>query len=1184
MESSTNLYDPEGEDWGFELNRVRPIALLEVFRKCVTRIITKRLSAIIKDKNILQGPNFAGLPENSTEEPIHILNSFLEEAHEKKKEMWLLFQDMKKAFDSVSLVMLEKSMRRIRLPGTVINFVINLFSKRRMQVITDYGLTEEFVAEDGIDQGEVISPLVWRIFYDPLLVRVQKDNSLGYTAEVNSFKTNIDRERELNMRQAVLAYADDTTWIACSKKQLERTINIAEQFFQINDIEINGSKSKLVIINSKLPKEESCVFFCKTKLFAEPKLYDVKFLGIYLHTSKDLAKIKRKVKKIVGLFTHVLEKKKVTASQLSYINNQVLLPKLEYILQATALSEKDLENIHQPIIRLCKKKLGIAQTAPNDIIFHGGILGFKSLASSLLAKQATSLLKRLNSNEGLESLAELRIKQGAIKAGILQDVRSVPFDAWHATLWKGNLSCNVIEKCKLINLKFETQSIQNEVCNKEVAIVSFLDERAIKNSMNTRVSLELVSLNQLIDPTGTSLMSWQQVRGIRERSMRGKTPDWFSRIEERVMINKSSRELKREYRLEGESSKLSSPIRKKVRKDKRCKDWVVVRKENSTTHVLGRISKKFTRKAIVEHWVETQKVKGAVRINRCKGCALNKGGKENDCQFSIEMEECISRIDGIVKKENDWLMSFPLSYYRHTAYENAPKDQNSTERLAMAVEVNRIEFEIIKKQGLSSKITNLLLGMVGKNIQEKRSDYVFYTDGSWYKEEEGFEDRMGSAWVQVDKEEETVNLLGKIRVADWPSLTRSELVAILCALLVVKLDSVVVVKTDSLAAISSIENVFRSRSFKKSLKLKNRSILDKIYEVVQVKNLSLELCKVKAHSGIVWNELADSLAKEAAHLEEDWKWIPANPTRWNASLWWNGKHIDTCPRKFILRLTRRAVEGRCLLSSKSLAAEYNHNSDKLDWAYRWARLKELGEVRCRGMESSFKLILRIKGMFQLLPTLNELHARKPWLYKSPNCILCKEETKETMKHLFRCSFTENFWQETENTALSAAWAVLLDEASFLLSVWELSEILLSDSKEVRFKEREVYLSGLVEREKIELFYKKGLSRKDTKTCIDAFLYVVQEGFYRVIWKERCNEVIKWEKGAGIERSLKRKRKVFEVRNKEPRVPELMEAERKDKERKKQKKQEVENSVNELVENSMLSQIRGSHIVSWWMRK
>ncbi|CAG8637188.1 11321_t:CDS:1, partial [Gigaspora rosea] len=67
---------------------------------------------------------------------------------------------------------------------------------------------------------------------------------------------------------------------------------------------------------------------------------------------------------------------------------------------------------------------------------------------------------------------------------------------------------------------------------------------------------------------------------------------------------------------------------------------------------------------------------------------------------------------------------------------------------------------------------------------------------SWYKKEEGIKDRMGSAWVQLDRKEEIVSLVGKIRVVDWPSLTRSEIVAILCTLLVVKSDSLVVVKTD----------------------------------------------------------------------------------------------------------------------------------------------------------------------------------------------------------------------------------------------------------------------------------------------------------------------------------------------------------------------------------------------------
>ena len=54
-----------------------------------------------------------------------------------------------------------------------------------MKVITKYGLSDELQAMDGIDQGEVISPLIWRIFYDPLLCRIMDDKSLGYTMSVS---------------------------------------------------------------------------------------------------------------------------------------------------------------------------------------------------------------------------------------------------------------------------------------------------------------------------------------------------------------------------------------------------------------------------------------------------------------------------------------------------------------------------------------------------------------------------------------------------------------------------------------------------------------------------------------------------------------------------------------------------------------------------------------------------------------------------------------------------------------------------------------------------------------------------------------------------------------------------------------------------------------------------------------
>jgi hypothetical protein len=152
---------PKDTDWGYDLNNVRPIALLETFRKCMTKIFTRRLVKVIRERDILKGPNFAGLPGNSTETPIHILNAIVEDAKEKNKELWLVFQDMKKAFDSVSLISLEMALQRIKLPENNIKLVIELFYNRKSKVITDVGTTDLFTIDDGIDQGEVISPLVW---------------------------------------------------------------------------------------------------------------------------------------------------------------------------------------------------------------------------------------------------------------------------------------------------------------------------------------------------------------------------------------------------------------------------------------------------------------------------------------------------------------------------------------------------------------------------------------------------------------------------------------------------------------------------------------------------------------------------------------------------------------------------------------------------------------------------------------------------------------------------------------------------------------------------------------------------------------------------------------------------------------------------------------------------------------
>ena len=55
---------------------------------------------------------------------------------------------------------LRYALCRIKLPLIAINFIINLFQHRKMKIITNFGLSNELTASDGIDQGEVISPLI----------------------------------------------------------------------------------------------------------------------------------------------------------------------------------------------------------------------------------------------------------------------------------------------------------------------------------------------------------------------------------------------------------------------------------------------------------------------------------------------------------------------------------------------------------------------------------------------------------------------------------------------------------------------------------------------------------------------------------------------------------------------------------------------------------------------------------------------------------------------------------------------------------------------------------------------------------------------------------------------------------------------------------------------------------------
>ncbi|EXX73805.1 hypothetical protein RirG_057060 [Rhizophagus irregularis DAOM 197198w] len=91
------------------------------------------------------------------------------------QELWIVSQDISKAFDSMDLNMLKLALERLHIPALLVRFILNLFTRRNNKIITCHGDTAAYRVRVGIDQGEIISPLLWVIYLDPLLTVLNQE-------------------------------------------------------------------------------------------------------------------------------------------------------------------------------------------------------------------------------------------------------------------------------------------------------------------------------------------------------------------------------------------------------------------------------------------------------------------------------------------------------------------------------------------------------------------------------------------------------------------------------------------------------------------------------------------------------------------------------------------------------------------------------------------------------------------------------------------------------------------------------------------------------------------------------------------------------------------------------------------------------------------------------------------------
>jgi hypothetical protein len=172
--------------------------------------------------------------------------------------------DMSKAFDKVNHFALYTKLIKCNIPLDLLHLLINWYDKCSALVRWNGALSRCVELLCGVRQGGVLSPILFALYVDNIIVRLRYAN-LGCSIH--------------NVYIGCVMYADDLLLLSASVSTLQRMINICADEISYLDMRFNVSKSAVIRVGKRF-KQRCSSLTCDSESLAVTD--SVKYLGIHI--------------------------------------------------------------------------------------------------------------------------------------------------------------------------------------------------------------------------------------------------------------------------------------------------------------------------------------------------------------------------------------------------------------------------------------------------------------------------------------------------------------------------------------------------------------------------------------------------------------------------------------------------------------------------------------------------------------------------------------------------------------------------------------------------------------------------------------------------------------------------------------------------------------------------------------
>ena len=168
-----------------------------------------------------------------TRDQIAKIHWTIEKVREFQKNMYFCIIDYAKAFDCVDQNKLWKILKEMGIPGHLTCLLRNLYAGQETTGRTGHGTTDWFQIGEGVHQGCILSPCLFNLYVEYIM------RNAGLEEAQAGIKT---AGRNINS----LRYADDTTLMAESEKDLKNLLMKMKEDSEKVGLKLNIQKTKIM--------------------------------------------------------------------------------------------------------------------------------------------------------------------------------------------------------------------------------------------------------------------------------------------------------------------------------------------------------------------------------------------------------------------------------------------------------------------------------------------------------------------------------------------------------------------------------------------------------------------------------------------------------------------------------------------------------------------------------------------------------------------------------------------------------------------------------------------------------------------------------------------------------------------------------------------------------------------------